>query len=252
MKLLPHTRSVVSIAGNFLLLFWGFPSAGPAIQLDSTVRLNDNSDWWSSNSVRDGGDSVRTQERVPADTNYEILGIDLTDNVFHDATSKLGKPVIVERENAASIRRRQICYASDDDAGKVHLVFEQGAFPFGVGFYLFTDGASWTGSDMCLSSKLLSITASTGSGLHLGQTPSEVMLILGRPSRRRRNELIYAFHARKRRSAEELKKLRQVNSQLSDQEFHDKYDSYDLEPTVDARFLDSKLTYLAVSRAELN
>jgi hypothetical protein len=37
---------------------------------------------------------------------------------------------------------------------------------------------------------------------------------------------------------------------LSDKDFHDNYDSYDVELYIEARFTDGKLTYLAVSRAE--
>jgi hypothetical protein len=37
---------------------------------------------------------------------------------------------------------------------------------------------------------------------------------------------------------------------MSDKDFHDNYDSYELELYIEARFTSGKLSYLAVSKAE--
>jgi hypothetical protein len=256
MKLLKHVSAGAALISAILcfsvgVLLLSRASAGQTLA-DNSVHLSDNSDWWSSNRIRDAGYNVKTQERVPSDANYEILGVNLSDDLFASAASRLGKAVLVERENDASNRRTQTCYSSADDSGKVHLVFEKGAFPIGSGFYLFKGGVSWTGHEMCLSSKLLTGTLSTGSGLRLGQSPSEVIAILGKPSRQMQNELIYSFHARRRRTTDQLRSLRQVYSALSEQEFNNKFEFYDLESGINAKFADQKLSYLAVSRVELN
>ena len=46
--------------------------------------------------------------------------------------------------------------------------------------------------------------------------------------------------------------MREANPQLSDEEFHDQFAVYDLEASVDLKFVNSKLTYLGVSRAEIH
>src|SRR6185437_15693194 len=49
---------------------------------------------------------------------------------------------------------------------------------------------------------------------------------------------------------DKLAQLRSEHSDLTDKEFHDSYDSYDLELYIEVRFTDGKLTYLAVSKGE--
>lgn len=243
-------NSLVVVGGAALLPV--FLSLAIVAQTDQRLALKDDSDWWSDSRVRDAGYSVKTQERVPPDTTYQIAGIELSDDVFSDAAAKLGKVALVERDSESSYRRTQACYVSDDRSGRAFLIFETGDFPVSPSFYLFLDGAEWKGSELCRRSRLVSRSLATGSGLHLGQTPAQVIAILGKPSRQRGNELIYGFHAHRQKSAEELKKLRQSNPQLSDEDFHDWFAVYDLESGVHARFVDSKLTYLGVSKAEIH
>ena len=91
-----------------------------------------------------------------------------------------------------------------------------------------------------------------GSRLHLGMTPAQVIAILGKPTRRREKELLYSFLVTKKTSPKDLKQARERNPQMSEEDFQANYGSYDLGTGVLAKFKDSKLTYLAVSRVETN
>ena len=237
--------SAAVILVTFLSLF-GLSTSGPAMQTGPRVSLRDNSDWWSESRNPDSGQEIRTQERELASSNFRIIGIDLNEDMFAQAAAKLGPTTIVERGDA-STGRAQACYVSDEDA-KIHLIFDQGEVEFTL--YLFSDGRPWDGSDQCAHSHLISPGLSMASGLRLGQTPSEVIAILGEPSNQRKNELIYSVHVKKKASEENLKKLRQQDTGMSDEDFHKAYDFYDLGADVHAKFTDSKLTFLMVSKAE--
>lgn len=83
-------------------------------------------------------------------------------------------------------------------------------------------------------------------------TPTQVIAILGKPSKRRENELLYSFLVTRKTSPEDLKQTKERYPQRSEEEFRANYGSYDLSTGVLAKFKDSKLTYLAVSKVETN
>jgi hypothetical protein len=236
----------VSRTGVFVFLLLGFPLAGPATQTDHAVRLNDNSDWWSASRNPDSDENIHAEKREFPKSNFQILGIDLRDTMFSKAAARLGTTTIIERGDA-STGRSQACYVSPGDK-QVHLIFEQGEVEFT--FYLFADGLVWEGSDRCATSKEISRSLATASGLHLGQTPTQVIAVLGKPTKERENEFIYSFSVRKKTSAEDLKQARQHNPDLSEKDFQENYGFYDLNAGICARFEHSKLTYLAVSKSE--
>jgi hypothetical protein len=220
-----------------------------AAQTDSTVRLYDDSDWWSASRTLDADESIKTQERELPRSNFEILGIRLNEHMFEKAAARLGTATTVERGDAAT-GRHQVCYVSTQNEGKVYLIFERVEVDFT--FYLFAGGPGWNGSDRCTISSFISRSVSTASGLHLGQTPSQVIAILGPPSNRRKNELVYSLPVEKKVSPKERKRLRLLHPQLSGKEIRDDFDSYDLGAGIGANFVDSKLTRLTVSTAETN
>lgn len=182
-------------------------------------------------------------------SSFRILGIGLNEKLFERAAAKLGSANIVQRGDASS-GRSQACYVSVGDTDKVHLIFEEGEVSFT--FYLFVGGLAWYGSDRCVPSNLIMKNVSTPAGLQLGQTPQQVIAILGKPSVQKKGELIYSVHVRKKTSLEDLKKLRRLYPQLSDKEFHENWDYYDLSEGIAAKFANGKLTYLSVSKAETN
>jgi hypothetical protein len=234
--------------GTLLFLLLSFPLAGPARQTTPDVGL-DNSDWWSINRRVDPDDNINPETREFSNSNLQILGIDLNDTMFTKAISRLGTTTFIVRGDA-STARRQACYVSSDGRQRVHLIFEQGEVDFT--FYVFFDGPVWKGSDRCLSSKRISLSLATSSGLRLGQTPEQVIAILGKPTTERKNELTYFFSVEKKTSAEDLKQARQRNPGLSEKDIRENYGSYYLNARIRARFERSKLTYLVVSKSETN
>lgn len=193
---------------------------------DQAVHRGDDSDWWSL--TRDvNGSNIKPQKRVPADSNFSILGVALGNPQGDQLAVKLGKAPIVARGDAGT-GRAQVCYVSLGSSPVVHLIFEQGEVNWA--FYLFSDGPNWKGSNLCAKSALISPHLETGSGLALGQTRSKVEAILGIPTAIRSNKLIY--------STEALIKPA------------DHTDSYYLGVYIEAQFSNGRLTYLGVSKSE--
>ena len=239
-------------AGNLsmlgiLFLSLCFLLPGRAAQTDDTVRLYENSDWWSIRQRSDSEESIKTQERELARPNFQVLGVNLGETMISRAAAKLGKATVIERGDA-STGRQQACYASPASQGKMYLIFEEGEV--GYTFYLFVGGPAWEGADRCIPSKAISRSLATASGLHLGQTPAQVMAILGKPTRQRENELVYSFLVKKKTSPQDLKEARKRYPDMSDKDFQESFGYYDLGTGVVAKFADSKLIYLAVSKVE--
>ena len=234
---------------GFLFLLLGFPLRGPAAQTDDAVRLYENSDWWSIRQRSDSEESIKTQERELARPNFQVLGVNLGETMISRAAAKLGKATLIQRGDA-STGRLQACYASPASQGKVYLIFEQGEV--GYTFYLFVGGPAWEGADRCVPSKAISRSLATASGLHLGQTPAQVMAILGKPTRQRKNELVYYLLVKKKTSPQDLKEARERYPDMSDKDFQESFGYYDLGTGVVAKFRNSKLIYLAVSKVESN
>ena len=117
-------------------------------------------------------------------------------------------------------------------------------------YYLFLGGPDWSGSDSCAPSKLVTKSSALASGIHLGQSPAQILAILGKPSLHRRDELIYSFMAEKKNSAESLELVRKNNPGISEDDLHKNYNSYTLGVDIDAKFKANKLIYLAISKSE--
>lgn len=245
----PSARNVSALAlALFLLIPPGRPAAQNSLPPD---YYPDNSDWWSGlNPTRpDFDQAIKPQERELPSAKLCILGIRLSDKMFDRAAAKLGKAQILQRGDASG-GRSQACYVSGTGSEKVFLIFEQGEVDFT--FYLFSDSRPWNGRDRCTPSPLVSYALTTPLGVHLGQSPAQVVAILGKPSARHRDELTYSLHARKKNSAEDLQIARKNNPEMSDADFHSNFDFYELGVGIDARFTTSKLTYLSVSKSETN
>jgi len=244
----PFVKSSVVITGVFLLLQLGFPSPRSAAQTGGRDRQEDDSDWWSGLRTIES-DHVEPQNRELPRSDLQILGVDLDEDMFSQAAARIGKPALVERGDAAT-GREQACYVSAQGAQRIYLIFEQGEVTFS--FYLFEDGPAWNGSDACLASKLITNRLATASGLHLGQSPSQVIAILGAPTVRRNNELRYSLSVTKKTSQEDLQLVRKGNPSMSEKDIEENYGSYTLYAGIDAQFVGSKLTYLSVLTSETN
>ncbi len=197
----------------------------------------------------DSGSEVATQKKEPSPSNFKILDIDLGDHdLFDKAATKLGNAPKVERGDASN-GRAQVCYVSSLSSAKpIHLIFEAGEV--GDSFYLFIGGATWKGSELCVRSNLVTDTLSVTSGLRLGQAPAQVMAILGKPNVFVGNKMVYSYEVQKITSPKDLDELRQQHPELGDTELRRNYEFYSLVIYIEARFAQSKLSYLAVSKTE--
>lgn len=213
------------------------------------VRLTENSDWWSGLRTIEEADFGPTQEREVRGSNFKIAGIRLGEDFFEHAAKKLGKATMVERGDAAG-GREQACYVSSGTGNKLYLIFERGEINYS--FYLFSGGESWEGRELCGVSEQVSPQTSTESGLRLGLTQKQVIAILGKPSLQRKDQLAYSLHITKKLTEGELKLVRKRHPEITDEELHKNYESYDWSAGLDFKFEDSKLTFLAVSVAETN
>jgi len=217
-------------------------------QMWRPAHTSDNSDWWSQIRAGDANGGIAVQKREPQASNLRILGVDLADNdLLSKASAKLGKAQPAERGDA-STGRSQTCYSSAKDDPKIYVVFETGELS--DAFYLFMDGPDWSGSDRCVKSNLVIENLSVASGLRLGQTPAEVMAILGKPSAAAGNKIVYSFAVEKKTPDRDFDRLRRQHPELSDEDLHRDYEFYSLGIYIEARFNQSKLTYLAVSKTE--
>lgn len=219
----------------------------PASQNTSKTYLRDNSDWWSVLGRPDSQEVASPQKREPSTSNFEILGINLnSESLFTEATAKLGEAQVINRGDA-SAGRSQICYQSTKGSDNIHLIFERGEITDSL--YLFVGGPDWKGSDVCARSTLVTAGLSLASGIQLGQTPASLKTILGKPNAVKGNRYIWSFGVEKKSTAKDLERLRKQHPDPSDEDFHRDYDFFDLGANIEAKFSDSKLTYLAVSRA---
>jgi hypothetical protein len=190
---------------------------------------------------------ARVQHRLLAPANFRILGITLGDSHsgdFPDVIAKLGKAKITTRGDGAEARD-QICYVSTGSADKVHLIFEKNETI--DSFYLFSGGSDWTGSDRCAESDLISGSLGTEAGIHLGESRTEVEAILGQPSGTYDKGIVYSFEGERTLSPDEYKKLHPHHDDVPNETL-----DWTIQVQIDARFENSKLIYLAVSRSEIN
>lgn len=213
-----------------------------------TGYLSDNSDWWSSNEAKIPPTLYGTRQyRLPPASTIRILGITLGDNhvnEFPDVIAKLGKARVTSRGDGAA-SRDQICYSSLGGSEKVHLIFEKSEIF--ESFYLFSGGPDWTGSDRCVNSPFVSEKLGTANGIHLRQSRTEVEAMLGQPSAKGDKSTTYSFEGEQTISGEDFEKLHPGTPSLPKETL-----VFTIDIHIDARFENSKLTYLAVSRSEVN
>jgi len=205
------------------------------------ARSRANSDWWS---VLIHERTIKSQKLDTPDANFQVLGVTLDEPGFSNLTTRLGQATRVTRGDAATGRSYQ-CYVSNDNA--THLIFEKGEISYA--FYLFSGGPDWKGSQLCTRSAAIARQTGSGSGLHLGMSPSEVETILGQPNISAADTFTYSRVVRKETPAEELKRIQERSPRMSAEELQG-YRFYDLSVFIQARFTDGKLTYLAVMKSE--
>jgi hypothetical protein len=77
-----------------------------------------------------------------------------------------------------------------------------------------------------------------------------VEAVLGKPDLAAADKLMYNREVQKKTTPQEFAELRKdYPEKMSDKEAHEKFDSYTQEIYIEARFSESRLIYLAVSRS---
>lgn len=193
------------------------------------------------------GESSRHIGHAEPYSNFDIGGVKLNyDELFQRVEYRFGETAEIDRGDAATARA-QLCYTSPDR--REYLVFETGEVD--LSFYLFAGGPGWNGSDHCAQTNLVSPRLRTGSGLGLGQSPSDVESILGKATTSSKNRLIYEAMVQKKTSDKDLARFRKRNPEMSDNEFHENYDFYTLSTHIEVRFLHSKSVYIGITKSEV-
>lgn len=211
------------------------------------VRLKDHSDWWSILNEGSRGPDINPSAGDLDPKTLQIAKLDARKVDFKDITAKLGRAVRIQRGDA-STSREQACYRSASFRGPIYLIFEFGEDE--SNFYLFADGEDWSGRNFCASSKKVSSDISTASGLRLGLTPDQFKAILGQPDTTVDHKLVYSRAVKVKSTPEQFDRQRkEYPDVLSDTLAHQKFDFYTVSIYIEAKFSDSKLSYLVVSRS---
>lgn len=231
----------------FILVLLFLAATSSAQKASRSVRIDDDSDWWSLMKTDEPLASKAQPVRTP-NASLEILGISLLDQHLSATIAKrLGPVVEVERGDAAT-GRHQYCYSSSGLGSNVHLIFEFGEVESAL--YLFSGAPDWKGSRYCKLSKLLSDRVGTPSGLRLGITRAGVEAILGRPTLVKNDRIVYVRSLSVKSTPQELRRARTYAPDMSEKEFQTNYGHWDFATNIVARFKDSKLCYLAILQDE--
>lgn len=209
--------------------------------------MKDHSDWWSILNENSRGPNIEPRGLGIDTRTFEIAKLNLGRVGFDDIAAKLGRTARITRGDA-STSREQACYRSADTRAPIYLIFEFGEDQ--SNFYLFTDGAPWKGGSFCTRSKQVSGDLSTASGLKLGLPSEEFKRILGQPDAIVGNKLVYSREVKKKSTPEQFERQRKEYPEtLSERQAHQKFDFYPVSIYLEAKFTDSKLSYLVVSKS---
>ena len=241
------STAMARASGLAAILVLGAGMQAPSLNSQGLApqHLEDNSDWWSNFNSASGAGKVTSPKRNISEKNFQVLGVVLGDEMLSLAGTEFGSVRPIVRGEAARFRE-QACYVLPV---KEYLIFEQGEVS--ETYYLFADGETWTGQDSCVPVARAPNTVSTGSGLRLGQTPEQVMAILGQPNERTQDQFRYVVEFKRSATAEEIAQFRKEHPELNEQQLH-KNSDFNVAVSIVARFAQSKLIYLAVSKAETN
>jgi len=216
-----------------------------------TIEMQDHSDWWSLNNEKEPGLTVKLTEKKFDTDNFKILGLSLDTVEFDQVAAKLGKARKIHRGDASN-SRDQACYVSVGDSEKVHLIFESGEGSSST-FYLLRGGADWNGSNLCVKSDAVTGDLTTGTGLRLGLSRTQVEDILGKPDSASGDRVAYSREFRRRATKEEFERSRrEYPMQLSDKRAHEEFDFIPVTIQIEARFKNLEMNYLYVSTISLS
>jgi len=236
-------------AGEITAIYTDVTEATEVLRRDNpAVAPPDKSDSFERNG---NGEKFRVQHRELAGTNFRVAGVDLAANeeVLTQAARIFGKvPTVVTGD--ASTANERACYRSVEMNNAAYLLFDRGEVS--PSFTLTSSGTVLNPKQVCLRTSKIARNTTTEAGLRLGQTPDQVIAVLGLPTTRHRNvqahreEMAYELDAKEKTARDDLAKLLEQNPNMPPKEFHENYDFYNLSVSIHATFTYDRLTYLKV------
>jgi hypothetical protein len=207
--------------------------------------MRDHSDWWSILNENSRGPNIKPSGMDLDARDFEIAKLHLGRIGFDVIETELGRTAHISRGDA-STGREQACFRSANDREPVYLIFEFGEDQ--SSFYLFSDGAPWKGQSFCTRSKRVFKELSTASGIRLGLTSEEFKAILGKPDGIVGDKVVYSRQVKRKSTLERFQRQRKEYPEtLSERQAHEKFDFYTVSIYIEARFTNSRLSYLVVS-----
>ena len=236
-------RAMARASGLVAVIVLGSAAQAAIFQGMAPQHIEDNSDWWSVANAAPTAQKATPQKRKISDKNFEVMSVTLGEDMFSEAGTEFGSVRPVIRGGTASFRE-QACYALP---ASEYLIFEH--TEASDTFYLFVGGGPWKGEDSCVPSARAPLSIVTGTGLHIGQTPEQVIAILGQPSERTADQLSYVLQSKRPATPEELAALKRGHPEPPEPQKR-KAVGIDVTVTIVAKFVRLELSYLAVSKAE--
>jgi hypothetical protein len=220
-------------------------------QTNSKVAPARNTD---SIAITESGRKLRSQHGELAKGNFQIAGVDLanwgsdpSEDAFRVVSSVLGK-IETQATGDAGDYDESACYRPLDTSDNTRLFFGKGEVAFY--FTLASNNSSLKPRQHCHPSSKVYKSLATASGLHLGQTSELVIAILGLPTRHSHQNhsdfLVYDSETRKKTSAKDLARLRQLYPGYTEKELLRDYEFYDLSETIRVKFVDDQLAEITV------
>lgn len=202
-------------------------------------------------AATENGRSIRVQQGELPASNFQIIGVDLTrdQDVLDQAARILGR-VRTTATGDASTFQETACYRSADRDDPTVLLVGKGEVD--CSFKLTSSDPLRNQRANCMPSAKISSLLATGSGLRLGDTPDQVIALLGQPTRRSRNTtlgrtvLVYDFETTKITAPRDLAKIREEHPGMSEHDIEANFGSYGLEESIQATFERDSLTDLLV------
>jgi hypothetical protein len=179
------------------------------------------------------------------DTDLSILGVAIGKSSLTDVQSKLGKAglIRVSKEEESDV---SICYVSPTD-GTV-LAFYSGAMGGWkdlTWFALWSREAAFPQAAECTTSKLVSRSLSTASGLKLDISRTEMETLAGKPTKSGIAAMKYDYLCRRKITDEEIKRFKANNNW---DVTNDPY--FDRMSWIEAHFKESKVVRIDIGEIE--
>jgi hypothetical protein len=166
--------------------------------------------------------------------NFEILGITLGKSEDAELTPILGPAAAQAIDPEESVR----CYVS---TGRDHTILEFVDWLGTLVEFRFFPGTS-RATSRCASTSRVSDVLATGSGLKLGMSRTEVVALLGRPTKVQRDDYVYLSAYDQPLTAEEERR--------AESSYHTPPDAIEVYERIELKFTGPRVTLVDIVRNE--